>query len=192
MCQGQSAKHNYTEGNKVPSVKHVEEEQRDLNSSDDDFALWTISGDHKEGYHVMLQINGRHIHMELDTGAAVLVISKQQWNHLFPDMPLGRYGGSPLRGYSGQQLQVKGQKDVQVLYGRQLRKLPIVVIGDHKRPALLGRDWLSHLKLDWAQLHRLQADPLEQMLAKYMQSSFPKRNRHHCGIPGRHQVERRC
>lgn len=75
MCQGQSANHNYTEGNKVPSVKHVEEEQAHLTTI---FALWTISGDHKEGYHVKLQINGRHIHMELDTDAAVSVISEQE------------------------------------------------------------------------------------------------------------------
>ena len=56
MCQGQSVKHNRLEDNKLPLVKHVEEEQADVNSSEDDFALWTISGDHKEGYHVNLQI----------------------------------------------------------------------------------------------------------------------------------------
>ena len=54
MCQGQSAKHHRSEDNKLPSVKHVEEEQADVNSSEDDFTLWTISGDHKEGYHVNL------------------------------------------------------------------------------------------------------------------------------------------
>ena len=106
----------------------VEEEQADVNSSEDDFALWTISGDHKEGYHVNLQINGKHIHMELDMGAAVSVISEQQWNQLFPNRPLESYTGSPLRGYSGQQLQVKGQKEVQVLYVGQSLKLPVVVM----------------------------------------------------------------
>ena len=115
MYQGQSVKHNRSEDNKLPSVKHVEEEQADINSSEDDFALWTISGDHKEGYLVNLQIKGKHMHMELDTGAAVSVISEQQWNQLFPNRPLESYRGSPLRGYSGQQLQVKGQKEVQVL-----------------------------------------------------------------------------
>ena len=169
MCQGQSAKHHCSQDNKLPSVKHVEEVQADVNSSEDDFALWTISGDHKEGYHVNLQINGKHIHMELDKGAAVSVISEQQWNQLFPIRLLESYTGSPLRGYSGQQLQVKGQKEVKVLYAGQSLKLPVVVIAGHERAALLGRDWLSHLKLDWTQLHRLQADSLEQMLAKYSQ-----------------------
>ena len=77
MCQGQSAKHNHSE-DKLLSVKHVEEEETDVDSLDDDFAVWTISGDCKEGYHVKLQINGKPIHIELDTGAAVSVISEQQ------------------------------------------------------------------------------------------------------------------
>ena len=46
---------------------------------------------------------------------------------------------------------VKGQKEVQVLYERQLPlKLPVVVIVGHKRPAVFEHDWLSDLKLDWS------------------------------------------
>ena len=64
---------------------------------------------------------------------------------------------------------MKGQKEVQVLYVGQSLKLPVVVIEGHKRPALLECDWPSHLTLDWTQLHRLQGDSLERMLAKYCQ-----------------------
>ena len=78
--------------------------------------------------------------MKLDTGAAVSLISEQQWNQLFSYVPLEIYTGSPLCGYSRQLLQVKGQKEVQVLYGVQSLKLPIVVIRGHKRPALLEHD----------------------------------------------------
>ena len=52
--------------------------------------------------------------MELDTGAAVSVVSEQEWNELFPKTQLDCYGGGSLRGYSGQQLDVKGQKLVEV------------------------------------------------------------------------------
>ena len=58
---------------------------------------------------------------------------------------------------------------MQVQYGSQRLRLPLVVIGGHKRLALLGCDWLSSLKLDWAQLHRLQVDPVQQLLTKYSQ-----------------------
>ena len=91
MYQVQSAKHNCWEDNKLPLVKHVEEEQADVNSSEDDFALWTILEDHKEGYHVNLWINGKLMHMKSDTGAAVSVISEQQWKRLFPNVPLESY-----------------------------------------------------------------------------------------------------
>ena len=64
---------------------------------------------------------------------------------------------------------MNGQKEVEVQYGSQTMKLPLVVMGGHKRPPLLGRDWLHSLKLDWAQLHRLQMDPIQQLLTQYSQ-----------------------
>ena len=48
------------------------------------------------------------------TWAAISVISEQEWNQLFTSTQLERYVGGPLRGYSGQQLEVKDQKEVQV------------------------------------------------------------------------------
>jgi len=102
--------------------------------------------------------------MELDTGAAVSVVSEQEWNQLFPAMKLDVYAGSPLRGYSGHRLEVKGQKEVEVQYDKQILKLPVVVIRGQQRPALLGCDWLRHLKLNWKQIHKLQVDPLEEIL----------------------------
>ena len=68
-------------------VDLVEEQQ----AAEDDFTIWTITGDHKEGYHVRLQINGKHTQIELDTGAAVSVISEQGWNQLFTSTPLEQY-----------------------------------------------------------------------------------------------------
>ena len=36
----------------------------------DDLDIWAITGGHKEGYHVVVHINGKPVQMELDTGAA--------------------------------------------------------------------------------------------------------------------------
>jgi len=55
--------------------------------------------------------------MELDTGAAISVISEVEWNKLFPYVQLQQYQGDLLRGYSGNQLKVKGQADVKITYG---------------------------------------------------------------------------
>ena len=169
VCPGEPAKPNKSlDGKRSQAVKQVAEHQPDQDNNDD-FTLWTITDDQKAGYHVNVLVNGKHIQMELDTGAAVSVVSEQEWNELFPKTQLDCYGGGSLRGYSGQQLDVKGQKLVEVQYGRQKLRLPLVVIGGNKRPSLLGRDWLSNLKLDWGQLHMLQVDPVQQLLTKYSQ-----------------------
>jgi len=37
----------------------------------------------------------------------------------------------------------------------------------HHRLALLDRNWLSHLHLDWTEIRLLQNDELQQLLAQY-------------------------
>ena len=41
-------------------------------------SIWTITGAHTEGYHVHFKIDQKPIKIELDTGAAVSVMSEQQ------------------------------------------------------------------------------------------------------------------
>ena len=94
--------------------------------------------------------------MERDTGAAISVISEVEWNKLFPYAQLQQYQGGLLRGYSGNQLKVKGQADVKVTYGRQNFTLPLVVMAGHHRPPFLGCNWLSHLHLDLTEIQLLQ------------------------------------
>ena len=99
---------------------------------------------------------------------------------------LESYTGSILRCYSGQQLQVKGQKEVQILHiWEQLLKLPVVVIASHKTPALLECDLLSNLRDTATQT---TSRPAKTDVSK-VQPSFSKGNRHHCEMPGRHKVE---
>ena len=95
VCQGEPARTNKWPNSSVKQVDQAEQQQaaKDYNN---DFTLWTITGDHKEGYHVRLQIKGKHTQMELDTGATVSVILEQEWNQLFKSTQLERYVGGPL------------------------------------------------------------------------------------------------
>ena len=53
--------------------------------------------------------------MELDAGAAVSVMSDQQWESIFgKTKTLEPYEGKPLQGYAGQELQVEGQARMNV------------------------------------------------------------------------------
>ncbi|MDD9818931.1 MAG: RNase H-like domain-containing protein, partial [Gammaproteobacteria bacterium] len=104
--------------------------------------------------------------MELDTGAAVTLVSESTYRRLWPYRPLQECP-MKLRTYSGEQLTVLGQLHVQVQSGVQSANLPLVVVqGDGS--SLLGRDWLLHLRLDWKEIHHLQTtDPVERILLKH-------------------------
>ena len=72
----------------VNREKHIEEDK--ATSSDNDFALWTVTGGHREGYHVHLRLNGKPVQMELDTGGGgccSAVISEHEWTTLFSNIP---------------------------------------------------------------------------------------------------------
>ena len=94
---------------------------------------------------VELTINGEKTQMELDTGAAVSIISTETQCKLFPHEQLTD-SSLILTTYSGEQLQVAGQMLVHVKYGKQQAQLPLYVVKGNG-PSLMGRDWLQ--KLDY-------------------------------------------
>ena len=64
---------------------------------------------------------------------------------------------------------MKGEVDVRVVYGNQEACLPMVVT-ENEGPVLLGRNWLSVLKLNWKKIKNISKQPLnqvEQLMEKY-------------------------
>ena len=49
---------------------------------------------------------------------------------------------------------------VDCTYGKQAATLPLYIV-DHNGPALLGRNWLQHLRLDWNVVFGMEHDALE-------------------------------
>ena len=88
--------------------------------------------------------------MEVDTGAAVSLITEQQQQELFPSAVL-HPSSVTLRTYTAERLPVVGEMHVQVQYSNQTKDLPLLVVRA-VGPALLGRDWLQHIRLDWAKI----------------------------------------
>ena len=59
-----------------------------------------------------------------------------------------------------------GSTDVQVVYQGQTAILPLVVVkGDG--PTLLGRNWLTKIKLNWDKIHCMQNPRLHDLLSQY-------------------------
>lgn len=97
--------------------------------------------------------------MEVDTGAALSLISEETYNSLWANStsPALQKSDAKLKSYTGEIIQVKGTIEVEVEYQDQKAKLPLTVVSGCG-PSLLGRNWLRHLRLDWSRLHHITTE----------------------------------
>ena len=71
------------------------------------------------------------------------------------------------RTVGGPLASILGETQVPVVYSGQSITLPRVVVRGNK-PALLGRNWLSKIKLDWGTIFAVQNNAaLDRVLTKY-------------------------
>ena len=107
--------------------------------------------------------------MEIDTGAAVTLISEATLRSLLPHLPLSK-PTMRLRTYTAQPISVLGQALVEVKYNDYSGSHVLTVVKG-KGPALLGRDWLSCIRLDWPVIRRvdgrLDTGVVKELLTKY-------------------------
>lgn len=96
---------------------------------------------------IHLKINGMRMKMELDTGSAISVMAEEEFRRKFRDLKL-KTADITLRTYSGEHIKPVGYMDVEVEYGGTKQTLPLYIV-EKGGPALLGRDWLRKIQLDW-------------------------------------------
>ena len=140
--------------------------------SDDSLTLMYIrnASNSKSEILVPVTLNDKAIKMELDTGAAVSLIPKRMKDKLLPHVKT-RPSDIKLKTVTGETVQVVGKCHVQVKYNSQKPKdLPLYIINT-KGPALLGRDWLSEIVLDWKKICAVRKvtedDELKKLLQRY-------------------------
>ena len=100
--------------------------------------------------------DGKSVDMELDAGASATIVPKSVWNDILTAKPL-QQTDVKLRSYSGHEIPVLEEAKVQVSYGNQEAHLPIIVTANDG-PALMGRNWLSVLKLDWKEIKQISQE----------------------------------
>ena len=94
-------------------------------------------------YQVVLEVNPQSLTMEIDTGAAVSLISRKIKDTVFPSVPMTQ-STLLLRTYmyTSENIPVLGEMNVEVRYGAYIGKHTLQVVeGDG--PPVLGRDWLQ-------------------------------------------------
>ena len=134
----------YDRGRKFSKTHTLEEEDASL------YRTSTTTG-RANALMVEPKINGKAIRMELDTGSALSIVPECLYRQHLATTPL-----SPtsvvLKTYSGQRITPLGAITVHVDYNGQHHEGPVYVVKTDG-PALFGRDWLRHIRVDWSNIH---------------------------------------
>ena len=155
MCRNHNPKHK--------KVHKVEEEAHE-STDEEDYELWAIKSSKKsKSYSTKLEVDGKSLQMEIDTGASLTLVSEQTFRSLWPNSTLN---GSriTLSSYGGESIPVLGTVDVHVEYGDQEAVLPLLVVKG-KGPSLLGRNWLD--KLNWYEIFWVHNASPNELLEKH-------------------------
>ena len=138
---------------RIPNnTKYVSNVSTDADS-DEEFYIGRIGTTTAQPIMVNIDIEGKTVEMEVDTGAAFSLISERTRKTLLPDLTLHN-SRILLKTYTDERIKVLGQLHVHVSYGEQKAPLVLLVV-DGEGPTLLGRNWLRYIKLDWKHIHRM-------------------------------------
>lgn len=154
----------------VPSKCTVEESSIDTSQTFDGggldlFAMDTSTGDIVKPYNVYVSVNGAKVKMEVDTGAAVSVISEGLYQRRFKSVKLSP-ANCVLKTYSQESLKLMGKFTAKVKCKDVTKKLDLLVVKG-KGPALMGRDWISQLHLDWSKVNRVAPETVDSVCTRH-------------------------
>jgi hypothetical protein len=117
-------------------------------NAEDTYQLFAIRKDFNTPFVTTLEVNGTNIDFEIDTGSAVTLISDVTYKKFL----LGKVQVQPskckLRTYTGEALEILGTCDVQIIHKGSNYTMPLLIV-QGQGPSLIGRDWLSVIRLDW-------------------------------------------
>ena len=129
----------------MPGTKVARAHQLDVDK-DEELPLFVLGASLTTPIQVEVSLNGVPVTMEVDTGAAMSVMSHEQ-KELFPEAEL-QPSRMSLHMYTAESVQVLGTLPFQVAYGARVKDLSLVIV-QGGGPAFLSRDWLGHIKLHW-------------------------------------------
>ena len=162
--QTQPSQSQENKDSKYSRTNHIEAESP---SAEAEYDLYNLHDNHTEPYHIMVTLNDLPVQMELDTGAAVSVISEATYNSIQRESQALEPSNSRLRTYTGESIQVLGTTRIKARYDKKELSLSIHVVPG-SGPNLLGRDWISQLEVDLKSIHMVTSlTPLQTLLDTY-------------------------
>ncbi|XP_060761945.1 uncharacterized protein K02A2.6-like [Neoarius graeffei] len=162
--------------NKPMTTQYVEQEDMANESENELFGILSVytATDGNRGIDIQMHIEDSPVQMQLDSGAAVTLVSEKVYQQALAHLPLQKCN-LRLTTFTGDIIPLKGQVNVAVRYDTQRQTLPLVVVkGD--RPALLGRNWLKKIRLNWTSIfaveHKNDLEPEVAALLQRYESVF--------------------
>ena len=156
----------HSRGHGVRTLQEEEVDEPDLEPMNHVQVLNQICEKYSRPHIVDIQMNGKPLAMEVDTGACMSLISEQTLKRYFPNSVL-KPSSKWLSAYSGHPLTTLGKMEVAVSYQRLRETLPLLVVAG-AGPSLLGSNWLTNIRLDWRSIGAIVQQPrLTQLLKKY-------------------------
>ena len=126
------------------------------------YVLHTLRAQTCQPLEVDLMLDGKPLCMEIDTRAAVSLVSERTYWSLFPERCL-QPSKACLCTYSGESITVIGQAEVEVCYEEQRVKISLLVVKG-EGPSLFGRDWLTKIRLNWGAINTVRYRTLTSVL----------------------------
>ena len=123
--------------------------------------MFQIGGGSSKPIKVFVRVNGVRLPMELDTGAAVSIISRDMKEKYFPSTPL-QMSRVVLRTYTNERMGVVDELNVEVGDKGQEKKLKLYVV-EQEGPTLFGWNWLEQIQLDWKVIQWASAESHEDV-----------------------------
>ena len=130
---------------------HAVEVDVNFDTYEDILATFEVHNVRKQSNDIIwvdLDVDGKPLTMELDTGSAVSIISFDLYQQKFNRLPLHKTGLS-LKTYTGENIMPVGVLKVPVDYQNQ-RVVLVLYVVKNKGPVLMGRDWLRTIRLERA------------------------------------------
>lgn len=98
---------------------------------------------HRDKFRISLMVDGKPREFEVDSEAAVTVVSESDAARFFPKATIHNTD-LQLVSYCGRVLRSKGFISVNVKYNSIVKNLNIYIVQGHRKP-LLGREWIRQL-----------------------------------------------
>ncbi|XP_045777658.1 uncharacterized protein K02A2.6-like [Maniola jurtina] len=147
---------------------YIENEYEQENVLEDIQNLFVLSDTHVSPYKLELLINARKVIFEIDTGAAISVISKNMKDKYFNDCELYKCI-LKLRSYVNNLITPLGFISVDIVYDKKQIKAKLYVV-ENRGPSLIGHDLLKKLNIKTLNINSLSCENIKDTLV----SKFPE------------------